>query len=35
MRWPLKQGSDGKDQIDQEAVNRLVDYAIEHGVKLF
>ena len=31
MRWPLKQGSDGKDQIDQEAVNRLVDYAIEHG----
>ena len=27
MRWPLKQGSDGKDQIDQEAVNRLVDYA--------
>lgn len=35
MRWPLKQGSDGKDQIDQEAVNRLVDYAIEHGVNYF
>ena len=35
MRWLLKQGSDGKDQIDQEAVNRLVDYAIEHGVNYF
>ena len=32
MHSAMKQGSDGKDQIDQEAVNRLVDYAIEHGV---
>ncbi len=26
---------EGADEIDQEAVNRLVDYAIEHGVNLF
>ena len=34
MRWPtLKR--DNKEEIDQEAVNRLVDYAIEHGVNYF
>ena len=38
MRWPTVTGQsareDGND-IDQEAVNRLVDYAIEHGVNYF
>ena len=35
MRWPMTKGEDGKDIIDQEAVNRLIDYAIEHGVNYF
>ena len=35
MRWPMTKGDDGKDVIDQEAVNRLIDYAIEHGVNYF
>ena len=36
MRWPLVKAEDGNGQmIDQEAVNRLVDYAIEHGVNYF
>ncbi|MFI3315986.1 MAG: aldo/keto reductase [Rikenellaceae bacterium] len=36
MRWPLldKPAADG-NVIDQEAVNELVDYAIEHGVNYF
>ncbi len=36
MRWPLRPKDDGSgDEIDQEAVNQLVDYAIEHGVNYF
>lgn len=36
MRWPTVPNPDGKgDIIDQDAVNRLVDYAIEHGVNFF
>lgn len=38
MRWPTVGGEsarDGDDSIDQEAVNRLVDYAIAHGVNYF
>ena len=36
MRLPnLPEGKDGKETIDQEMVNRLVDYAIEHGVNYF
>ena len=35
MRWPMIKGKGGKDVIDQETVNRLVDYAIEHGVNYF
>ena len=35
MRWPMTKGEDGKDIIDQDATNRLVDYAIEHGVNYF
>jgi len=38
MRWPTvdkaEAGSDGND-IDQQEVNRLVDYALEHGVNYF
>lgn len=36
MRWPTIPSPDGKgDLIDQDEVNRLVDYAIEHGVNYF
>ena len=35
MRWPQRPGPDGKDIIDQEKVNELVDYAIDHGVNYF
>ena len=35
MRWPMIKDADGKDVIDQEAVNEMVDYAIAHGVNYF
>ena len=36
MRWPTIPAPDGKgEMIDQDAVNELVDYAIEHGVNYF
>lgn len=36
MRWPTIPNPNGKgDIIDQDAVNKLVDYAIEHGVNYF
>ncbi len=36
MRWPkLDEPAADGNVIDQEAVNRLVDYAIEHGVNYF
>ena len=36
MRWPLRQKADGNgNEIDQDAVNDLVDYAIAHGVNYF
>ena len=35
MRWPMVKGDDGKDHIDQEAVNKLVDEALAHGVNYF
>ena len=35
MRWPTIKDENGKDVIDQEQVNTLVDYAIEHGVTYF
>lgn len=38
MRWPTVSNSsarDSDDDIDQEMVNELVDYAIEHGVNYF
>lgn len=35
MRWPTVKDKDGKDVIDQETVNGLIDYALEHGVNYF
>ena len=35
MRWPMKKGDDGRDHIDQEIVNSLVDYAWKHGVNYY
>lgn len=35
MRWPMKKGEDGKDHIDQEAVNEMVDYAYRNGVNYY
>ena len=35
MRWKMTKDENGKDVIDQEDVNRLVDYAIGHGVNYF
>jgi len=35
MRWPLTKDEEGKDIVDQEMVNTLVDHALEHGVNYF
>lgn len=35
MRWPMKKGEDGKEHIDQEAVNEMVDYAYRNGVNYY
>ncbi len=36
MRYPLKPTADGSgEEIDQETVNELIDYAIAHGVNYF
>ena len=35
MRWPMIKDENGKDIIDQDAVNRLVEYAMEHGVNYY
>lgn len=38
MRWPDVNGGVGRDanaELDQETINRLVDYALEHGVNYF
>lgn len=36
MRWPTRKRADGNgDEVDQETVNELVDYAIAHGVNYF
>lgn len=35
MRWPVIKNEDGSETVDQEGVNRLVDYALEHGVNYF
>ena len=35
MRWPMVDDGKGGKIIDQEAVNEMVDYALEHGVNYF
>jgi predicted aldo/keto reductase-like oxidoreductase len=35
MRWPMIKDDNGRDIVDQAAVDRLIDYAIEHGVNYF
>ena len=35
MRWPMTKDENEKDIVDQEAVNRLVDHALENGVNYF
>ena len=35
MRWPMIKDNEGKDIIDQEAVNRLIDHALENGINYF
>ena len=34
MRWPMKKTAHG-EEIDQDEVNNLVDYALAHGVNYF
>lgn len=35
MRWPNKKDETGQEVLDQEGINALVDYALEHGVNYF
>ena len=36
MRWPMIPNPDGEGEIvDQDAVNELVDYALDHGINYF
>jgi len=35
MRLPLRTNALGEEEVDQDAVNEMVDYAIEHGVNYF
>lgn len=35
MRFPMIKNAEGKDEVDQETVNELVDYAIAHGINYF
>jgi len=35
MRWAWKDGPDGTKVIDQESVNKLIDYALDHGINYF
>ena len=35
MRWQMKKDENGKDIIDQDSVNELVDYALAHGINYF
>ena len=35
MRWPMIKNEKDEDVVDQETTNRLVDYALEHGVNYF
>ncbi len=35
MRWPMIKDASGKDVIDQEKVNEMVDYAMAHGINYY
>ncbi len=35
MRWPTKKNDKGEDELDQEAINALVDEAMAHGVNYY
>lgn len=35
MRFPLRKNANGEDEVDQDTVNDLIDYAIAHGVNYF
>ena len=35
MRWPASKDADGREVVDQEMVNKLVDYALESGINYF
>lgn len=35
MRWPLRKNANGEEEVDQDTVNELIDYAIAHGVNYF
>ena len=35
MRWPMKDGEDGKQIVDQEQVQALIDYAMAHGINYY
>ena len=35
MRWPSRKNAEGRNVLDQETINQLVDYAIAHGVNYF
>ena len=35
MRWQMKKDDNGRDIVNQDSVNELVDYAIAHGVNYF
>ncbi len=35
MRFPMIKNEEGRDVVDQETVNRLIDYALEHGMNHF
>lgn len=35
MRWQMKKDENGKDQVDQDSVNELVDIAMKNGVNYY
>ena len=35
MRWPTYPDGEKKGELDQETINSLVDYALEHGINYF
>ena len=35
MRWPMIKDADGRDIVDQEKVDELIDYAMAHGVNYY